>query len=115
MFVVNTEHIAGHRIDQVLGLVFGVAVRNRSLQGKWPGRLLASLSGRQGAHEEVSVEIRESALDAMADQARSLGANAVVMVRFESGEFGSGRRGVLNEVAVYGTAVIASALTERTD
>ncbi len=115
MFVVNTEHIAGHRIDQVLGLVFGVAVRNRSLQGKWLGRLLASMGGRQGKHEEVSVEIRGSALDAMIEHARSLGANAIVMARFESGEFGAGSKGRFNEVAVYGTAVVASALIERTD
>ncbi len=47
------------------------------------------------------------ALEQLAEHARSLGANAVLGMRFDSGEFDAGQGQAMEEVTAYGTAVVA--------
>ena len=101
MILVTSDAIPGRSIREVHGLVRGTSVRSRHL-----GRdLLASMKNLVGGemHEytKLLAEAREQALDRMCAEARAMGANAVVGVRFSSSEIAR----CAAEVLVYGTAV----------
>ena len=49
-------------------------------------------------------QTRDDALEQLAEHARSVGANAVLGMRFDSGEFDAGQGQAMNEVTAYGTA-----------
>jgi uncharacterized protein YbjQ (UPF0145 family) len=103
MIIVTTENIANHQITEVLGPVFGLTVRARGL-GK---DLMASLKGLVGGeinqYTEMLEDARKQAIDRMVKNAAEMGANAVIMMRFDSGEIGQN----MSEIVAYGTAVIA--------
>lgn len=103
MLVVTTENIKGYTVKEVKGQVFGVVVRSRGLGGN----IIAALRGIVGGeiHEYTSLleDTRKQAIDRMVKNAQAMGANAVVMMRFDSGEIGQ----TMSEIVSYGTAVIA--------
>jgi len=102
LLIVTTENIAGHKVVEVLGPVFGLTVRARGL-GK---DILASLKGLVGGeinqYTEMLEDARKQALDRMVKNATAMGANAIIMMRFDSGEIGQN----MSEIVAYGTAVI---------
>lgn len=101
MLVTTTENIKGYEITDVLGSVFGVVVRARGLGGD----ILASLKGLVGGeikqYTQMIEDARRQALDRMIQNAHAMGADAVVMMRFDSGDIGSN----MSEIVAYGTAV----------
>jgi uncharacterized protein YbjQ (UPF0145 family) len=102
MELTNLETIPGKDIVRHLGLVQGSTVR-----AKHAGRdLLAGLKnivgGELKGYTELLIEAREEALGRMVEQARTVGGNAVVNVRFSTSNIASGAA----EVMVYGTAVV---------
>ncbi|MBO0993830.1 YbjQ family protein [Bacillus sp. SD088] len=103
MIVVTTEQIANHKVIEVKGPVFGLTVRARGV-GK---DIFASLKGLVGGeiseYTEMLEDARKQALDRMVENAKAMGANAIIMVRFDSGEIGQN----MSEIVAYGTAVIA--------
>ena len=101
MIVTTTQDVVGRRVVQTLGLVRGNAVRSRHL-GKDILAILRNLVGGE-IHEYVklSAESREQAVDRMIEEAKDLGANAVVCVRFSTTEIMGGA----SELLAYGTAV----------
>ena len=102
MLVVTTENIANHKIIEVKGPVFGLTVRARGL-GK---DIVASLKGLMGGeisqYTEMLEDARKQAMDRMVENAKVMDANAIVMMRFDSGEIGQN----MSEIVAYGTAVI---------
>ena len=102
MIIVTTDEIPGKKVTRVLGLVRGSTVRARHL-GK---DILAGLRGLVGGevHEytKLLAESREHALDRMTDEARSLGANAVVGLRFMTSQVAQN----MAELLAYGTGVV---------
>lgn len=106
MLVVTTENIKGYEIKQVLGATFGVSVRSRNVFGNMFGNLRSIFGGSQTGFADMVAKTREDALQNMEQHAASLGANAVIMMRFDSSQFDSGQGGSMNEVSAYGTAVI---------
>lgn len=111
MIIVTSDRIVGQDIIETVGMVRGTTVRARHL-GK---DILASLRNLVGGevHEytKMLAESREHALDRMAEEARSLGAHAVVDARFSTSNISAGAA----EVLVYGTAVKLRACVEGTD
>jgi len=102
MIVVTSEIIPGKRIVRSLGLVQGSSIRARHV-----GRdLLAALKNITGGeiteYTKLMAEAREQSLDRMREQAASLGANAVVAMRFVTTEVMEGAA----ELVAYGTAVV---------
>lgn len=102
MLVSNLEIVPGKRATQHLGLVQGSTVR-----AKHAGRdIMASLKnifgGELKGYTELLQESRQEATDRMLEQARSLGANAVLNVRFSTSSVTQGAA----ELFVYGTAVV---------
>lgn len=101
MLISNTEIIPGKTITAFYGVVSGSTVR-----AKHAGRdLMASLKnifgGELKGYTELLSESRDEALRRMTEQARGLGANAIVNVRFSTSSVAAGAA----EIYVYGTAV----------
>lgn len=102
MIVVTTNSIAGMRVVRTLGLVRGVSVRGRHLGKDLVATLRNAVGGEIMEYTKILSETREQALDRMVDEARELGANAIIMTRFASSEIATSAA----EVLAYGTAVI---------
>jgi uncharacterized protein YbjQ (UPF0145 family) len=102
MTVVTSETIAGKRIVRTLGLVRGNTIRARHV-GKDILAVFRNLVGGEVAeYTKMLAESREQALDRMVEEAREIGANAVISVRFITSEVMQGAA----ELLAYGTAVI---------
>jgi uncharacterized protein YbjQ (UPF0145 family) len=102
MLVVTTENVAGHRIREIKGQVFGVVVRSRGLGGNIMAGLRSLAGGEIVEYTQMLEEARRHAVDRMVKNATLMHANAVVMMRFDSSEMGQ----TMSEVVAYGTAVI---------
>jgi uncharacterized protein YbjQ (UPF0145 family) len=106
MLVVTTENVAGHRIRETKGQVFGVVVRSRGLGGNIMAGLRSLGGGEIIEYTQMLEEARRHAVDRMVKNARIMQANAIVMMRFDSSEMGQ----TMSEVVAYGTAVIIDPL-----
>ncbi|HSZ56953.1 MAG TPA: YbjQ family protein [Tepidisphaeraceae bacterium] len=106
MPVTTTFTIEGYRIRQYLGVVRGIIVRAPTIAQGILGGLKAVIGGRIGAYTEMCEQTRQQAYDLLIDHARSVGANAVVGLRYDASEIGGGRTSSATEVLCYGTAVI---------
>jgi uncharacterized protein YbjQ (UPF0145 family) len=102
VLVVTTERIPGYRVEQVLGQVFGVVVRSRGLAGNVVAGLRSIVGGEIKEYTELLEDARRSAIDRMVQNAHAMGANAIVMMRFDSSEMGQ----TMSEIVAYGTAVV---------
>jgi uncharacterized protein YbjQ (UPF0145 family) len=102
VLVTTTERPAGYEVRQALGQVFGVVVRSRGLGGNIMANLRALGGGEIVEYTRLVEDTRRHAVDRMIENARAMGANAVVMMRFDSSELGQ----AMTEVVAYGTAAI---------
>ena len=106
MIVVTTENLVGYRVVQVKGQVFGVVVRSRGLAGNIMAGLRSIIGGEITEYTALLEEARRHAIDRMVKNANIVGANAVVMMRFDSSEMGQ----TMSEIVAYGTAVVVEKL-----
>ena len=102
MIVVNTETVPGWDIVDIKGLVQGNTIRAKNIGRDIGAGLKNIVGGELKAYTELLTEARREALDRMLDQARQLGANAVVNVRFTTSSVTGGAA----ELYAYGTAVV---------
>jgi uncharacterized protein YbjQ (UPF0145 family) len=102
MIIVTTPDITGMRIVRTLGLVRGNTIRARHV-GKDILAVFRNLAGGE-IHEytKMMAESREQAIDRLVEDAESLGANAVVGLRFQTSMIQAGAA----EMLCYGTAVL---------
>jgi uncharacterized protein YbjQ (UPF0145 family) len=101
MIVVTTQDLPGYRVVQVHGLVRGNTIRARHL-GKDITAILRNVAGGEiTEYTKMLAEAREQAIDRMLEEADSLGANAVIGLRFQTSMVQSGAA----EMLCYGTAV----------
>ena len=101
MIVATTENIVGHRVTETIGQVFGVVVRSRGIGGNLMAGLRSIAGGEIKEYTSLVEDTRRHALDRLVTNAQLMGADAVVMMRFDSGEIAKS----MNEVVAYGTAV----------
>jgi uncharacterized protein YbjQ (UPF0145 family) len=102
MIVATTENIAGYRTVETKGQCFGVVVRSRGLGGNIMAGLRTIIGGEIKEYTSMIEEARRHAIDRMVQNATAMGANAIVMMRFDSGEMGQS----MSEIVAYGTAVV---------
>jgi uncharacterized protein YbjQ (UPF0145 family) len=102
MAVTTTFTIEGHRITNYLGVVRGITVRAPTITQGIVGGLKSIVGGRIGAYTEMCEQARQQAFDLLVDHARSLGANAIVGLRYDASDVAKGA----SEVLCYGTAVV---------
>ena len=106
VIVVTTEGIVGYKVEKVLGQAFGVVVRSRGIGGNVVAGLRSLVGGEIKEYTELLEDARRSAIDRLVANAHAMGANAVVMMRFDSSEIGQ----TMSEIVAYGTAAIVSEL-----
>ncbi|MCW8333439.1 heavy metal-binding domain-containing protein [Vibrio sp. SCSIO 43135] len=101
MIYTTTETIAGAEIDIVLGVVTGNVVQSKHVGRDIMANLKGIVGGELKGYTEMLTEARSKAVERLLDEARQLGANAVVGVRFTTSAITDGA----SEVMAYGTAV----------
>ncbi len=101
MLISNIEVIPNKRIARHLGLVQGSTVRAKHAGKDIMAGFKNIFGGELGAYTELLQDSRDEALDRMKAQAESIGANAILNVRFSTSAIAVGA----SEILVYGTAV----------
>ena len=102
MIVTPGASVAGHRVAQTVGLVYGNTIRARHLGRDIAAGLRSLVGGEIGEYTKMMAESREQAIDRMAAMAKSRGANAVLDVRFATSYLMGGAA----EILVFGNAVV---------
>jgi uncharacterized protein YbjQ (UPF0145 family) len=106
MIVTTTENIPGMRVTGVIGQMFGLTVRTRGVGGNIAAGLRGLAGGEVKSYTKLLEDARREAVDRLVQSATAAGANAVVMMRFDSSEMGQ----TMSEIVAYGTAVVVEAL-----
>jgi uncharacterized protein YbjQ (UPF0145 family) len=108
MIVATTGTIAGQRIVSTIGQVFGLAIRTRGIAGNIMAGL-ASLPASDVSDGDTMTEYvhelvaaRDTAIARLVTRAESMGANAVIDLRFDSAPVAH----EMSEIVAYGTAVV---------
>jgi uncharacterized protein YbjQ (UPF0145 family) len=101
MLVATTNDLAGYRITDQLGLVRGITVRSRSVIGNVGGAIQSIFGGNLSIYTNLAETARQEAYQMMVANARQLGADAVIAMRYDANEIMDG----ITEVLAYGTAV----------
>ncbi len=102
MIVTTTENVPGYRRTKTLGQCFGVVVRSRGIGGNIIASLRTIVGGEIHEYTQLLEQARRQAIDRMVVNATAMGANAVVMMRFDSSEMGQ----MMSEIVAYGTAAV---------
>jgi uncharacterized protein YbjQ (UPF0145 family) len=105
MIVATTPYIAGHRVIETKGMVFGLVVRSRGLGGNIMAGLRSIGGGEIHEYTELLEDTRRQAIDRLIRNATLAGGNAVISMRFDSSEIAS----TMSEIVAYGTAVLVEA------
>ena len=101
MIMTNIEYVPGKEIVEHFGIVSGSTVRAKHVGRDIAASLKNIFGGELKGYTELLAESRDEAIERMKAQAASLGANAIVNVRFSTSSVAAGA----SELYVYGTAV----------
>ena len=101
MIVVNTETVPGHQVVEALGVVRGSTIRAKHIGRDIMAGLRNIVGGEVKEYTEMLTETRNESVYRMKQEARALGADAVVNLRFTTSQVMSGAA----ELLAYGTAV----------
>lgn len=93
--------LPGYRVAKSFGVVRGIVVRSRSVVGNFAASLQTIFGGNISIYTELCEQARDDAFRQMLSHAAQLGANAVIGIRYDATEIGTG----ITEVLCYGTAV----------
>jgi len=109
MIVVTTENVAGYKITEVKGTAFGLTVRARGLGKDIMASFKGLIGGEIAQYTELLEDARKAAIDRMIKNAHAMGADGIVMVRYDSAEIGRN----MTEIVAYGTAVTLEKANEH--
>lgn len=101
LLLTNLESVPGRHIAEHYGLVSGNTVRAKNVGRDIAASFKNLVGGELKGYTELLTEARQQATDRMVEQARALGANAVINVRFSTSSVAQGAA----ELYVYGSAV----------
>jgi uncharacterized protein YbjQ (UPF0145 family) len=96
--------LPGLVVQENLGVCFGLVVRSMGLAKSFTAGFSALRQGEVSQYTELLEDSRRHAVDRMIENARLLGANAIIAMRFDSSEMGQ----QLTEIVAYGTAVVVA-------
>ena len=102
MIVATTPFVAGHRVVETKGQVFGLVVRSRGFSGNLIAGLRSLGGGEIKEYTSLLEDTRRQALDRLVQNATVMGGNAVISMRFDSSEMAT----TMTEIVAYGTAVV---------
>lgn len=101
VIVVTTNDLPGYEVVKVYGEVFGLIVRSRNIFGNIGASFRTIFGGEVKGYTKLLAATREEAMNRLRTEAVAKGANAILMMRFDSGDIAN----QMNEVVAYGTAV----------
>ena len=102
MLLTNLEYVPGKNIKSHLGLVQGSTVRSKHVGRDLMAGVKNIFGGELVGYTELLHESREEAVNRMIEQASSIGANAILNIRFSTSSITQGA----SELFTYGTAVV---------
>ena len=102
MLLTNLEYVPGKNIKSHLGLVQGSTVRSKHVGRDLMAGVKNIFGGELVGYTELLHESREEAINRMVEQASSIGANAILNIRFSTSSITQGA----SELFTYDTAVI---------
>jgi uncharacterized protein YbjQ (UPF0145 family) len=108
MYAATTFSFEGYKIREYKGLVRGIIVRSPTISQGILGGLKNLIGGQISAYAEMCEQAREEAFQLMIQHTKEIGANAVIGLRYDTGQVES--RGGAVEVLCYGTAVVIEPL-----
>ena len=101
MKLVNIDYLPGEEIIEVLGLVKGTIVQSKNIGRDFMAGMKTIVGGEITGYTEMLTTARQMATKRMVDEAESLGADAIINIRYGSSSVMNGAA----EVIAYGTAV----------
>ena len=101
MIVTTMNDIPGYEVDEVFGEVMGLTVRSRNIGSQVGAGLKSIFGGELKGMTKALIDSRQQVRERMVEEAESLGANAIIAMRFDTSEMG----GNWTEICAYGTAV----------
>jgi uncharacterized protein YbjQ (UPF0145 family) len=104
VLVSTTFELPGYKVQRYLGTTFGLVVRSVGIAKGITGSLRALKAGEVPEYTQLLEDSRRHAMDRLLENAKAMGANGVLGMRFDSSEMGQG----LAEIVAYGTAVIVT-------
>jgi len=102
IIVVSTPYVPTYRVVKTVGFTWGLVVRSRGIGRNILAALRTLPGGEIKEYTELLNQAREEALERLKEHARSMGANAVISVSFDSSDIGQ----MMTEILAYGTAVV---------
>ncbi|KAI5459804.1 hypothetical protein BGZ63DRAFT_388718 [Mariannaea sp. PMI_226] len=101
--------LPGYRITKVLGTVYGITVRSRNIAAGFTMVMKSMAGGELRWFTSMLYNCRNDSVSRLVDEARSRGGNAVIAMRFDSGDLGG-----FAQTAAYGTAVVVEKIEDGT-
>ncbi len=101
MKLVNIDYLPGEEITEVLGLVKGTVVQSKNIGRDIMAGMKTIVGGEIAGYTDMLIKARQIATKRMVDEAQSLGADAIINIRYGSSSVMNGAA----EVIAYGTAV----------
>lgn len=101
MIIVNTDHVAGYEIEEMLGMAKGNIVQAKHIGKDITAAFRTLVGGEIKEYSEMLTESRQKATQRMVEDAQSKGADAIINVRFVTSQVMQGA----SELMAYGTAV----------
>lgn len=101
MILTNIENVPGYIVLEHFGIVSGSTIRAKHVGRDFAASIKNLFGGELKGYTELLEESRKEALDRLIEQAKSVGANAVVNIRFSTSSIAQGAA----EIYVYGTAL----------
>ncbi|MCB1418463.1 MAG: heavy metal-binding domain-containing protein [Notoacmeibacter sp.] len=106
MIISTTNALQGRDVVEYKGIVTGEAILGTNIFRDIFAGIRDIVGGRSGSYEKVLREARETALSELEDEARKLGANAVIGVDIDYENISTGSSGSMLMVSASGTAVV---------
>ena len=103
MLLTTTNTIEGRQITQYYGIVSGETIIGANIFKDFFAGIRDIVGGRAGSYESVLREAKEIAMKEMSEQAKSMGANAVIGIDLDYETVGA--NGSMLMVTAAGTAV----------
>jgi uncharacterized protein YbjQ (UPF0145 family) len=101
MIVTTMNDIPGYAVDEVFGEVMGLTVRSRNIGSQIGAGLKSIVGGELKGMTKALIASRAQVMERMVEEATAKGANAIIAMRFDTSELGTG----WTEICAYGTAV----------
>jgi len=101
MIVVTTNEVPGYRVEAVMGEVMGLTVRSANIGQNFVASFRSIGGGEVTEYTQLVYESRQEVMNRMTTEAQRRGANAVIGMRFDTGDISQS----FSEVCAYGTAV----------